>query len=228
MNTVFEHEQKIIPPVMIGAPALMEASSWFSVHEKVSWVLERLNPRPDFWIEWYRTGMERFGSHWGYVDLLTILYIATKWLRPKTYLEIGSAIGRSTCIVGAYAPNCEITAMDLWKASRMDIVENNLKSVGFEGAAHLIQGDSHKELPKLKGNQYELILVDGDHTKQGAILDLQATLAMLPRGGVIVFDDLCVGWLNDAWNEIVKSDGRFSTAEYRESGAGVAVGIKRR
>lgn len=228
MKTLFsDKEQKILSPVMIGAPALMEAASKIQVHVRVLDILKELEA-PEFWINWYEEGLEKFGEHWGYIDLLGLLYISCKWLHPKSYLEIGVASGRSTSIVGALMPNCNITGIDVWPNSRLDIPINNLKAVEYRGEFTQIHGSSHQELPKLKGKKFDLILVDGDHREEGAIRDLKAVIPMIPRGGVLIFDDYCAPWLGKTWDEIVRPNGRFSTAEYRESGAGVAIAVARR
>lgn len=228
MNSIFEHEKKIFSPVMIGAPALMNAATQEIVLEEVLSIMGLMDPKPGYYIDWYETGMKRFGPFWGYVDLLTILFVASLWIEPKNYLEIGVASGKSACIVGNVVPDCAITCMDLFPQGNMHVAKNNLKLAGHQGPLNIIRGNSHDELLKLKGNTYDLILVDGDHTKEGAAADLEAVIPMLPRGGVLVFDDLSVPWLNEVWTKVVKEKKRFSTAEYRESAAGVAVGVLRR
>lgn len=224
MRTVFVHEQKIIPPVMISASAILAQAK--KAQYSVLHVLDHLYPSPDFWVKWYEQGMNRFGRGWGYVDLLGVLGVAADWLNAKTYLEVGSASGRSASIVGSASEKCAITAIDLWPAGNQQLVADNLRRVNHTGPVKLIRGNSHEELPKLRGEKFQLILVDGDHTKQGAVQDLKDVLPLLPVGGILVFDDLCVPGLNEAWHEVI--DRRFSTAGYRESGAGVAVAVKRR
>lgn len=80
-----------------------------------------------------------------------------------------------------------------------------LEDVGAWGCepVTLITGDSHVELMKLRGSGYlvgvgrvkprptfNLILVDGDHTDEGAAQDLEDAFALLEPGGFLVFDDV--------------------------------------
>lgn len=218
--------KNIYPPVMFGAPALLRAASRISVLSNVVGLLELVVPKPTFAIDYYRTGIYRFGEEWGYTDLLSILYVATKWLQPKSYLEIGVASGRSMSIVVACSPHCNITGIDLWKEDRLDLPRDNMKAFGHKGRLTLIRGSSHHELPKLN-KTFDLILVDGDHHEEGAAQDLIAVIPMLPRGGILVFDDIAAPWLDKVWKRFVESNSRFTTAKYTDSGVGVGVAVKR-
>jgi len=228
INTLFFHKKKnIFPPLMVGAPALLNAASKISTIKKVGWIIERLNPKPNYVLEYYSNGIERFGEDWGYADLLTVLHVATKWVNPRSYLEIGVSWGRSASIVGALAPECTIIGIDLWKKENMHIPRENLKAVGHKGRVSLLRGDSHAILPGLKNKHFDIILVDGDHTERGASQDLIDISPLLSLGGVLVFDDISVPWLHRTWKKLIEGNSRFSTAKYPDSGAGVGIAIRR-
>lgn len=228
-NSMFKRKGKnIYPPVMFGAPALLRAASNFSVLGGVINILEQVKPEPSYVKDYYRAGMYRFGEEWGYADLLSVLYVATIWVQPKSYLEVGVASGRSMSIVAAIQQDCAITGIDLWKANRLDIPRNNLKTFDHKGSLKLIRGNSHNELPKLRkrNETFDLILIDGDHHEEGATRDLIDVIPMLSRGGILVFDDIIAPWLNKIWEELIESNSRFTTAKYRDSGVGVGVAVR--
>jgi len=213
--------------VMVGAEALLKAASKINVLEKVLTIVKSLQPTPTFVLDYYTKGIERFGDDWGYSDLLTILYVASKWLQPKSYLEVGVAWGRSGSIVCSNAKECRYVGVDLWPHKNQNIVEDNFKSVGHIGKRTFYRGDSHRVLPKLNEGAFDLILVDGDHTKEGAIEDLKHTIPLLNLGGILVFDDISAYWLREVWHTLLENNSRFSTAKYFDSGPGTGIAIRR-
>lgn len=76
-----------------------------------------------------------------------------------------------------------------------DFVISELKNLGVKNLPTLIAGNSHETLSKFWSDvynprQFELILVDGDHSYKGAKKDLEICLAHLAPGGALVFDDI--------------------------------------
>jgi predicted O-methyltransferase YrrM len=70
-------------------------------------------------------------------------------------------------------------------------IEQILKDMNYQSDVEFIDGDSRVELPKKIGElEYDLILVDGDHSYNGAWVDLWNSWKMLKEGGVMIFDDL--------------------------------------
>jgi predicted O-methyltransferase YrrM len=66
-----------------------------------------------------------------------------------------------------------------------------LKELNYKGDVEFIDGDSRVELPPKIGElEYDLILVDGDHSYNGAWMDLWNAWKMLKEDGVMIFDDL--------------------------------------
>lgn len=105
--------------------------------------------------------------------------------KPTTVLEIGSFVYTST--------------LAILKAMNHNGLGGSLTSVDIEHRAHKfdagdvdwtrLTGESQKVLPTLKGIQYDLIFIDGEHGIYGFSTDLVNSLWLIKDGGTIVFHD---------------------------------------
>lgn len=210
--------------------AVMETLSYLSEDEYLTYLRA-----------YYQEGEDRFGAHWNYADLLTFLHASATLLRPRNYLEIGVRRGRSLSIVAQTSPECRIFGFDLWMQNYAgmpnpgpDFVRDELARGGFTGSLELVSGDSHKtlleffrEFPEF---EFDMINVDGDHSEEGARLDLNQVLPHLAVGGVLLLDDIMHPqhrYLEVVWDQIVGTNERFSTAKYTDLGYGVAVAVRK-
>jgi len=230
-------------PVMIGPSPLGEMAVSPACLRQVIQVVERLEPDDyiRYLLAYYRAGLERFGDDWRYADILTVLMGAARLARPHDYLEIGVRRGRSMAMMAATCPSCDVVGFDLWTADYAgmsnpgpDFVRAEMSKLGHTGRLELITGDSHKTLPRFFSEHhdafFDLITVDGDHSKRGAEQDLRNVLARLKTGGIIVFDDICHPlhpYLASVWQRVIGSDSRFATWQFTELGYGVAFAIRK-
>lgn len=197
----------------------------------------------EFLCEWYRAGLEKAGAYWQYADIVTCLITLAEMIRPTRYLEIGVRRGRSACAVGKYAPECEMTLLDMWENKNYanmenpgpDLVREELAKVGHKGKLEFVIGNSHKvlapHLEKHGQSGYDIITVDGDHTANGARLDLSDVLPYIRIGGALVFDDISHPkhlHLKNVWDEVVTSHPAFCTWTYGELGYGIAIAIRKK
>ena len=126
---------------------------------------------------------------------------------PKSYLEIGVHTGESLkCVLENSNPHpISITLCDNWSIdysthynnhyySSFDHIEKLLDEINYKGERELIVGDSHIILPNIT-RKYDLILVDADHSYDGALQDLMNSWNLLNKNGLIVMDDL--NYFND-------------------------------
>jgi predicted O-methyltransferase YrrM len=111
------------------------------------------------------------------------------------YAEIGSRTGNSALVVKLAKPEQSIFCYDLpgggWGGiSGSDYAfKKNLS--GFSNVNYFT-GDSHSDYIKntvAQNGPYDIFLVDGDHSDEGAYDDLHTAFASLKTGGVLVFDD---------------------------------------
>ncbi len=123
-------------------------------------------------------------------------------LKPVTYLEVGVRVGASMVQVLANAPIKVAAGVDLWSGEYAGLpntreftigqLERHRQATGGKYDLHLLQGNSHKVLKDLFKNKcvFDLINVDGDHSDEGAMEDLEDALKLLAPRGAILFDDI--------------------------------------
>lgn len=224
-------------PSTLGAAALAPQSL-----AAVLAVLEVLEPDDYsvFLSAYLREGMRRYGEFWRYADICTVCLAAATLLKPRTYLEIGVRRGRSMAMAASAAPDCDLTGFDLWieNYAGMDnpgkeLVERELDKLGHRGKRRFIDGDSHVTLKAYflehPEAAFDLVVVDGDHTDQGAAEDLRDVLPHVALGGVLVFDDIAHPahpYLDGVWRDALAADGRFRDWRFEELGFGVALAVR--
>ena len=188
----------------------------------------------------YATGLERFGDAWLYADLVTAACASAEVLRPAAYLEIGVRRGRSMAAVALAVPDCEFVGFDRWTPNYAgmpnpgpEFVRAELQRVGHRGTVELISGNSHQTVPAyFEANPdafFDLIVVDGDHSNQGAAEDIACVLPRLKVGGAILFDDIShfKHTLIEVWRHFFLDNPRFSAWEFRDLGYGVGIAVRR-
>ena len=192
-------------------------------------------------IDFYTNGLKRFGDSWKYADLLTTLQTISSMIQVDSYLEVGVRRGRSMTIVARNNLDVSIVGVDLWIEDYVGIenpgpefVQQQLNRVGHIGDVVFISGDSRKELKKLKGRknkpQFDLINIDGGHTRAIARKDLKNSIDLLKIGGIIVFDDTNNPYLNrldQVWDQVIGNSNRFLSYSFSEIGYGVSFAIKK-
>ena len=223
-----------------NGPTLAAAALSPEATDFVAGVLGKLTPTQEIadQLFFYGWGQGKFGKHWRFADITTVLWAACVFLRPTSYLEIGVRRGRSAAIVAAASPRCSIYGFDLWipdyaggENPGPNFARSELQAAGHTGELVLVPGDSKQTVPAFLGEHpdlfLDLITVDGDHSVLGAAADLANTLPRLKVGGILVFDDLCSApLLQRVWERMVKRDTRFVTWEFTEAGYGVAAAIR--
>jgi hypothetical protein len=241
-NTMSAPGNQWYPPALAGATTFVPATVGGRAVREALAVLERLTPDAylTFVHDFYVAGLTRFGDAWHYADINTVLIGLTARLAPARYLEIGVRRGRSLAMVASQAPTCHLTASDLFVPGYAgmenpgpDTVRAELARVGFTGRLDFLIGDSAEELPRYfaahPDEYFDVITVDGDHTRRGARTDLINVLARVKIGGALVFDDVSNRWhpeLREVWDELVVGNPGFSTYTFAEVGFGVGFAVR--
>lgn len=152
-------------------------------------------------------GQEVLCGHPCLYDAIFLAIHSHSDIPPLTYLEIGVHDGASLLTVLENAPIRGLVLCDLWQpieggAGRgsHDHITALLAKRKYQGSVQYLDGDSHLLLPQLDPDlQFDLILVDGDHTFDGATADLEHVWPHLRVGGIIIFDDVTRDALQRAW-----------------------------
>lgn len=112
----------------------------------------------------------------------------------QTYLEIGVCAGFSMYHVLTNSDVRFAIGIDTWGNEAGGHGVGNPKAViellgSLMDRVALITGNSHAVLPMLAGS-FDMIFVDGDHSAEGCVLDMDHALRLLAPGGVVLVDDL--------------------------------------
>lgn len=162
---------------------------------------------------------------------------------PKRYLEIGSWVGDSLKkVLQNSNPHPElITCIDDWSDSYGDLyiedsihLETIIVQENYKGKFEIAEESSHNILIPFiqEGRLYDLILVDGDHTYEGAWMDLRQAWELLEDEGILIFDDIYhkdMPWLIYCFMrfiEVIKNESiLLYMPPYAQQGAGVLMKI---
>ena len=106
---------------------------------------------------------------------------------PRQILEVGTAIGFSALFMSEYAPkDCHITTIEKYE-KRIPLAKENFRKAGREDRITLLEGDATEILKGLEG-PYDMIFMDA--AKGQYIHFLPEILRLLPRGGVLISDNV--------------------------------------
>lgn len=198
-------------------------------------ILKRINPG-DTYYEAYLQKFKKDG--WEFFDTYHLLWNIGITLSPKRILEIGSRTGISICqLLSSYIDLSvveKVVLVDPWDDGFISpqLVRKNLHALNLN--------PRRLETRQMKSDQYfgdidqephfDFILVDGDHTKAVAALDLDAAHVQLESGGIIVFDDISTSpgecGLIDVWEAFKAQHKDEYTWAESMIGKGVAWALK--
>ena len=187
--------------------AVAKAVGDVDLKQSVLDVMSRLTA--DHWLENNKEDYRKsIAAGAGWFDTPTFLNWFARNFAPQNYLEIGVRRGRSMSQVLSQSPATNAYGFDLWIADYGSIpekgilttnpgpefVSSELRRLGVTKEPTFIAGSSHDTLRPFLANplnpqQFDLMLVDGDHSDAGARRDLEVAFAHVAPGGAIVFDD---------------------------------------
>ncbi len=117
--------------------------------------------------------------------LKTLLEIS----KPKTILEVGTAVGYSAIVMGEYATESYITTIENYD-KRIIIAKKNIEQSSCAERIELIEGDATQVLDDLleSGHRYDFIFMDA--AKAQYIRWLPDIICLLEKGGIIFSDNV--------------------------------------
>jgi len=109
------------------------------------------------------------------------------------YVEIGCYAGGSACLM-LQRENTNVFSIDLGNPINPDIVRQNVnKHNKHNNNYNYIKGSSHDLEIFNKLIEYideiDILFIDGDHSRDGVILDFEMYSKLVKNGGYIIFDD---------------------------------------
>jgi len=133
---------------------------------------------------------------------------------PKSYLEIGTAIGYSTIRVAKIVPNeIKIDTIELSKIN-IKLCKSYLEEADLLNRVNVIEGNALEILPKLS-TSYDFIFLDAD--KEDYIELFKLSLNILNYNGIILVDNLL--WKGYVASENVPEEYKKSTEFIRKFNA---------
>lgn len=120
-------------------------------------------------------------------SMQSLLKFLLAYTKPKSILEVGTAIGFSALLMSEYAPaDCHITTIEKYE-KRIPIAKENFRRAGKEENITLLEGDAIEILKNLNGS-YDMIFMDA--AKGQYINFLPDILRLLPEGGLLISDNV--------------------------------------
>lgn len=108
-------------------------------------------------------------------------------LKPRSILEVGTAVGFSSLLMSEYGPkDCHITTIEKYE-KRIPRAKENFRRAGAEDRITLLEGDAADILKQLTGF-YDLIFMDA--AKGQYLLFLPDILRLLAPEGLLVSDNV--------------------------------------
>jgi predicted O-methyltransferase YrrM len=149
------------------------------------------------------TYIHQYFSHWQregekFFDIYHLAFWWGTYRAPKRIMEIGTRTGIS--LAQLLSPmmsydGVRVVLFDLWSdgLATPDLVKKHLNHLGIHTNIEFWQGDSRETVPAFmekNADLFDWILVDGDHSPEGATADLENAAKLVAPGGAIVFDDI--------------------------------------
>ena len=122
-----------------------------------------------------------------------ILYDVPVHRKNPVYVEIGCYAGGSACLM-LQRESMNVISIDLGQPIPETTVRKNVSKLNvLNNNFHYLKGNSQtesmvQELKKLT-DTIDVLFIDGDHSKEGALKDFSLYNEMVVSGGYIVFDD---------------------------------------
>ena len=199
--------------------------------------LKRVNPG-DTYLENYLWHFTKRGN--SFVDYYHLLWHLGAQLELKNVMEIGCRTGISICqLLSAMIDLTQVNVVlfDIFADgfTSPEIVKMNMKALNLEpNDLNFVIGDSSHTLPIYKDSipsevKYDYILVDGNHEKAGARMDLENVLSLTHPGTIILFDDIAEDGCNlkDVWDSFKNDHNEKFIWHENYDGKGIGVAICR-
>jgi predicted O-methyltransferase YrrM len=174
------------------------------------------DPRPG----WLR----EMNSHPG-ESYYTFLLLLAERFGIESALEIGTRTGAGALHLASGGASVTTIDIDPGCAPRVEALARERGLVAVKG----LTGDSSRQelRDRLAAQKFDLVFIDGNHTRASVLADVQNFLPLLRPGGVLLVDDTRLSAeMTRAWNEIGCAN-KMELPELHYMGFGVAIAAAR-
>jgi len=146
-----------------------------------------------------------------------MMYKLIKQYKPKKLIEVGLACGISTCyMLCAITSGDKIYSIDPFQKIQWD----RFGLINANNVVHELNlpSNTHHWIPKYSydyfnftNDKYDFMLIDGDHSYEGTMIDLNGSLKILNKKGILAIDDILHNDVGKAVNDFIKiNNNKFS------------------
>ena len=156
-----------------------------------------------------------------------LLRVLTEAVGAKHVVEVGTSNGYSAVwfCLALRSTGGKLTTHEI-DARRAAMARENFKRAGVDKIVTLVEGDAHKEVPKLKG-PIDIVFLDAD--KEGYIDYLKKLLPLVRPGGLILAHNTSgQGRSMQGYLKAVTTDKDLETIFLHAHAAGIGVTLKKR
>ncbi|NDP26776.1 MAG: class I SAM-dependent methyltransferase [Flavobacterium sp.] len=139
-----------------------------------------------------------------------LLFRIVNYFQPETVLEIGTSLGLATSALALGNPKASIVTLEGCQ-NTLAIARNQLQLLNVKNVELVLTefGD-YLDSENLKSQIYNLIYVDGNHSKTATLEYFELLLPTITNDSVWIFDD--IHWspeMEEAW-EIIKNNPKVT------------------
>ena len=170
-----------------------------SINSKINQSVAMLN-EPINYIELPMTKYENIFTHLTYEEKYKLQELANT-TRGRTYVELGSYLGASSCFIASGIQSSGITAklycIDTWNNDAMSEGNRNTytefleNTEEFQGIVVPLRGRS-EEVAKTFDKEIDFLFIDAGHEYENVKADVLAWFPKLRLGALVIFHD--IGW----------------------------------
>ena len=139
-------------------------------------------------------------------DTEGLLRALLKLKKPAIVLEIGTAVGYSSCVF-ADCCGCRITTVEA-DENMANIAETNIAELGFGDEIKVLRGDARQVLEGLQGEKFDVAFIDAAKSHYREFWDL--IIPLMNRDGLIICDNILMKGMTAS--DEFDTRGRYKTS----------------
>jgi len=151
-----------------------------------------------------------------------LLRLLTETNNAKHVVELGTSNGYSGIwfSLALRTTGGKLTTFEI-DHERVVLAQGNFKRAGVDNIVTIVEGDAHKEAPKLK-EQIDILFLDAD--KEGYIDYLNKLLPLVRQGGLIIAHNMTAGMADPNYVKAVTTNTELETLFI----TGIGITLKKR